>query len=334
MNLDKCIMFKVLLSKVLKSQYFLKAHILVFWIRQWGTCFCRVRCSGGSISLPISRCISLWAHRSVSLHSIVSRTFYFFSHILYFLHIYFFCTLCFWSPNAHQPSSHCWFNTFFLHSPLLQHRTECIAPLLALLCSGLLVSWSPGLVCPQPCLNCRDLDTVPRQKHIIIIIDLGFHHHCLSSYIEYWPNHLVSKTIRVSEALQKPPGKNLENANNRLENLPTSDIHCFLLLLICSSSDNVQTDRRTRLECGKSGRQHIKLFDEMKTKTSFSEISVAEICKDLSPVADIKRACYTEKDMLLTRACNKCATLWRNTIGARELFVSENFVQCHIIGRG
>ena len=150
----------------------------------------------------------------------------------------------------------------------------------------------------------------------------------------------MSKTIRVSEALQKPPGKNLENANNTLENLPTSgkmptsDIPCFLLLLICSSSDNVQTDRRTRLECGKSGRQHIKLFDEMKTKTSFSEISVAEICKDLSPVADIKRACYTEKDMLLTRACNKCATLWRNTIGARELFVSENFVQCHIIGRG
>ena len=90
MNLDKCIMFKVLLSKVLKSQYFLKARILVFWTRQWGTCFCRVRCSGGSISLPISRCISLWAHRSVSLHSIVSRTFYFFPHILYFLHIPFF----------------------------------------------------------------------------------------------------------------------------------------------------------------------------------------------------------------------------------------------------
>ena len=268
MNLDKCIMFKVLLSKVLKSQYFLKARILVFWIRQWGACFCRVRCSGGSISLPISRCISLSEPTALFLCTVLSL--------------------------AHSISSHIFF-TFYTY----------------------------------PFLHIMNI-----QKHIIIIIDLGFHHHCLSSYIEYWPNHLVSKTIRVSEALQKPPGKNLENANNRLENLPTSDILCFLLLLICSSSDNVQTDRRTRLECGKSGRQHIKLFDEMKTKTSFSEISVAEICKDLSPVADIKRACYTEKDMLLTRACNKCATLWRNTIGAREPFVSENFLQCHIIGGG
>ena len=95
----------------------------------------------------------------------------------------FFSTLCFWSPNAHQPSSHCWFNTFFLHSPLLQHRTECIAPLLALLCSGILVSWSPGLVCLQPCLNCRDLDTSRRQKNIIII-DLGLHHHCLGKGAE------------------------------------------------------------------------------------------------------------------------------------------------------
>ena len=141
MNLIKCIMFKVIISKVLKSQYFLKTLILVFWTRQWGTCFCRVRCSGGSISLPISRCISLWTLHSVSLHSIVSRTFYFLAHILFFLHISFFCTLCFWSPNAHQPSSHCWFNTFFLHSPMLQHRTQCIAPLLVLLCTGLLV-WS------------------------------------------------------------------------------------------------------------------------------------------------------------------------------------------------
>ena len=247
---------------------------------QWGTCFCRVHCSGGSISLPISRCISLWTHRSVSLHTIVSRTY---SHILYFLHIYFFCTLCFWSPYAHQPSSHCWFNTFFLHSPMLQHRTQCIPPLLVLLCSGLLVSWS-GL--PPALLE------LPRPWYCTQAETYHHHHHWSWSssplFIRLYRSltklpGVKEKTIRVSEALQKPPGKNLENANNRLENLPTSDkmptsdIPCFLLLLICSSSDNVQTDRRTRLECGKSGRQHIRLFDEIKTKTSFSEISVAAI---------------------------------------------------------
>ena len=137
MNLDKCIMFKVLLSKVLKSQYFLKAHILVFWIRQWGTCFCRVRCSGGSISLPISRCISLWAHRSVSLHSIVSRTFYFFAHIFLLF--------------AHYDSGRLML-TNLLHIvglTLSSSRVPCCsiahsAYHLSLPCSALL--WSPGLL--------------------------------------------------------------------------------------------------------------------------------------------------------------------------------------------
>ena len=180
---------------------------------------------------------------------------------------------------------------------MLQHRTQCIAPLLVLLCSGLLVSWS-GL--PPALLE------LPRPWYCTQAETYHHHHHWSWSssplFIRLYRSltklpGVKEKTIRVSEALQKPPGKNLENANNRLENLPTSDIPCFLLLLICSSSDNVQTDRRTRTECGKSGRQHIRLFDEIKTKTSFSKISVAE-SKNLSLVADIKGACYTEKDML------------------------------------
>ena len=108
------------------------------------------------------------------------------SHILFpSLHIFFtFCTypflhIMFLVPNnAHQPSSHCWFNTFFLHSPVLQHRTQCIAPLLALLCSGLLVSWSglpPALLeLPRPCLILYPGRDISSSSLILVFITIVY----------------------------------------------------------------------------------------------------------------------------------------------------------------
>ena len=164
---------------------------------------------------------SLWAHRSVSLHSIVSRPFYFFEHILSFLHVSFFCTLCFWSLNAHQSSSHCWFNTFFLHSQVLQHCTQCTAPLLALLCSGLLVSWSglpPALLeLPRPCLILYPGRDISSSSLILVFITIVYPFIQKSDQTA-WCQRKNNQGVRSSA---KTTRKNLENANKRLENLPT-----------------------------------------------------------------------------------------------------------------